>query len=138
MPVAIVSDSTGYLPRELVEQNGIQLVSLYINWGDESQRELEMANFDAFYAGPDPVLRLDGIDGVVSFPSFHAVMGFITVAMWRHGRIALPLALAWLAFMLLATFPYGGHYVVDILGGLAVWAAWFGLSRRLEARSVAR
>lgn len=95
-------------------------------------------NFDAFYAGPDPVLRLDGIDGVVSFPSFHAVMGFITVAMWRHGRIAFPLALAWLAFMLLATFPYGGHYVVDILGGLAVWAAWFGLSRRLEARSVAR
>ena len=49
MPVAIVSDSTGYLPRELVEQNGIQLVSLYVNWGDESERELDMPSFDAFY-----------------------------------------------------------------------------------------
>jgi DegV family protein with EDD domain len=49
MPVAIVSDSTGYLPRELVEENGIQLVSLYVNWGDDSQRELDMPNFDSFY-----------------------------------------------------------------------------------------
>jgi DegV family protein with EDD domain len=49
VPVAIVSDSTGYLPRELVEQNGIQLVSLYVNWGDQSERELDMPSFDAFY-----------------------------------------------------------------------------------------
>ncbi len=49
MPVAIVSDSTGYLPSELVEQNGIQLVSLYVNWGDQSERELDMPSFDAFY-----------------------------------------------------------------------------------------
>jgi fatty acid kinase fatty acid binding subunit len=49
MPVAIVSDSTGYLPRELVEQNQIQLVSLYVNWGDDSERELDMPNFDSFY-----------------------------------------------------------------------------------------
>jgi DegV family protein with EDD domain len=49
MPVAIVSDSTGYLPRELVEENQIQLVSLYVNWGDDSERELDMPNFDAFY-----------------------------------------------------------------------------------------
>jgi DegV family protein with EDD domain len=49
VPVAIVSDTTGYLPRELVEQQGIQLVSLYINWEGESERELDMPNFDAFY-----------------------------------------------------------------------------------------
>jgi DegV family protein with EDD domain len=50
MPVAIVSDSTGYLPTELVTENEIQLVSLYVNWEDESERELDMPNFDAFYA----------------------------------------------------------------------------------------
>jgi DegV family protein with EDD domain len=49
MPVAIVSDSTGYLPRELVAREGIQLVSLYVNWEDESERELDMPNFDDFY-----------------------------------------------------------------------------------------
>lgn len=50
MPVAIVSDSTAYLPTELVAENEIQLVSLYINWGESSERELEMPNFDDFYA----------------------------------------------------------------------------------------
>ena len=49
MPVAIVSDSTGYLPTALVEQHGIRLVSLYVNWEDTSERELDMPNFDDFY-----------------------------------------------------------------------------------------
>jgi fatty acid kinase fatty acid binding subunit len=48
VPVAIVSDSTAYLPPELAEQNGIRLVSLYVNWEDSSERELE-TNFDDFY-----------------------------------------------------------------------------------------
>jgi membrane-associated phospholipid phosphatase len=91
-------------------------------------------NFDAFYAGTNPVLSLGTIDGVISFPSLHAAMGFTTVAMWRKNPLCLGLALLWLTFMLLATFPYGGHYVVDVLAGLAVAAGWFALSRRLEGR----
>ena len=47
--VAIVSDTTGYLPAELVSANEIRLVSLYVNWEDRSERELDMQNFDAFY-----------------------------------------------------------------------------------------
>jgi DegV family protein with EDD domain len=50
VPVAIVSDSTAYLPTALVEENQIQLVSLYVNWEDESERELDMPNFDDFYS----------------------------------------------------------------------------------------
>jgi DegV family protein with EDD domain len=49
VPVAIVSDSTAYLPRELVEQHGIQLVSLYVNWEDRSEREVDMPDFTEFY-----------------------------------------------------------------------------------------
>jgi DegV family protein with EDD domain len=49
VPVAIVSDSTAYLPRELVEQHGIQLVSLYVNWDDRSEREVDMPDFNEFY-----------------------------------------------------------------------------------------
>jgi DegV family protein with EDD domain len=47
--VAVVSDTTGYLPAELVQANDIRLVSLYVNWEDRSERELDMPNFDAFY-----------------------------------------------------------------------------------------
>jgi fatty acid kinase fatty acid binding subunit len=48
-PVAVVSDTTSYLPRELVEETEVRLVSLYVNWEDGSQREADMPNFDAFY-----------------------------------------------------------------------------------------
>jgi DegV family protein with EDD domain len=49
MPVALVTDSTAYLPRDLVERNGIREVSLYINWEDRSERELDMPDFNQFY-----------------------------------------------------------------------------------------
>jgi DegV family protein with EDD domain len=48
-PVAVVGDSTSYLPRELAKREGIRQVSLYVGWAGESQRESEMDGFDAFY-----------------------------------------------------------------------------------------
>src|SRR5262245_32566324 len=33
----------------MAAENGIHLVSLYVNWEDESERELDMPNFDQFY-----------------------------------------------------------------------------------------
>ena len=47
--VAIAADSTHYLPRALADAEGVHQVSLYVGWQGESQRELEMADFDAFY-----------------------------------------------------------------------------------------
>jgi DegV family protein with EDD domain len=56
--VALVTDSTHYLPRALADSEGIHQVSLYMGWGDERQRETEMESFDAFYErlGTDPQL----------------------------------------------------------------------------------
>jgi DegV family protein with EDD domain len=47
--VAIVADTTAYLPADLVERHGIHLVSLYVNWEDSSEREVDMPSFDDFY-----------------------------------------------------------------------------------------
>jgi DegV family protein with EDD domain len=47
--VAVVTDTTHYLPRELVEANDIHEVSLYVNWPDSQERESAMGTFDAFY-----------------------------------------------------------------------------------------
>lgn len=55
--VAIVTDSTHYLPRELVEANQVHEVSLYINWSATTngaaktapQRELEIVDYEDFY-----------------------------------------------------------------------------------------
>src|SRR5690242_16432641 len=49
--VAIVVDTTHYMPREPVEANGLHEVSLYVNQGDRHERESDMPDFDAFYEG---------------------------------------------------------------------------------------
>jgi DegV family protein with EDD domain len=49
-PVAVVSDTTGYIPDELAKASGIHQVSLYVNFGpDRTEREAEIADLDAFY-----------------------------------------------------------------------------------------
>jgi DegV family protein with EDD domain len=56
--VAVVTDSTQYLPRELADTQGIHQVSLYVGWQGQPERELEMDGFDDFYRrlGSDPEL----------------------------------------------------------------------------------
>ena len=41
------------------------------------------------------------------------------------------LIVAWAVPMLAATVPIGGHYVIDLVGGAALWLAWLGLSLRV-------
>ena len=48
--VAVVTDTTQYLPREVIDRHGLKLVSLYVNWDGRTDRESEMAGFDDFYA----------------------------------------------------------------------------------------
>jgi DegV family protein with EDD domain len=46
---AIVSDTTHYLPRDLVDANEIAEVSLYINQDGELERESEIDDYGAYY-----------------------------------------------------------------------------------------
>jgi DegV family protein with EDD domain len=57
-PVAVATDSTNYLPASLAHEQGVHQVSLYVGWGGNPERELEMDGFDAFYKrlGEDPEL----------------------------------------------------------------------------------
>ena len=48
--VAVVTDTTQYLPREVIERHGIHLVSLYVNWDGRTDREIELPDYDAYYA----------------------------------------------------------------------------------------
>jgi DegV family protein with EDD domain len=49
MPVAIVTDTTHYLPSEIVERHAIGLVSLYVSWNGRTDREADIADYDAYY-----------------------------------------------------------------------------------------
>jgi DegV family protein with EDD domain len=49
MPVAVVTDTTQYLPREVIERHSIKLVSLYVNWQGRTDRESDLPDYHAFY-----------------------------------------------------------------------------------------
>ena len=47
--VAIVTDTTQYLPAEVIQRHGLHLVSLYVNWDGRTDRESDLPDYDAFY-----------------------------------------------------------------------------------------
>jgi DegV family protein with EDD domain len=50
--VAVVTDSTHYMPRAVAERHEFHTVSLYVRWGEppRDERESDLPDFDAFYA----------------------------------------------------------------------------------------
>src|SRR5919202_4762477 len=48
-PVAVVTDSTHYLPRDLVDAAELHEVSLYVTDDGSQRRELEIGDVGAFY-----------------------------------------------------------------------------------------
>jgi membrane-associated phospholipid phosphatase len=64
--------------------------------------------------------------GLVSLPSFHAVLATLFLLAWWPVRWARWPAVLLNALMLVATVRWGAHYLVDVLAGvlLAVSAAW--------------
>ena len=49
MGVAVVTDTTHYLPRALVERHSLHLVSLYVRWDRVLEREADITDLAAFY-----------------------------------------------------------------------------------------
>lgn len=47
--VAVVTDSTHYLPPDVVERNAFHQVSLYVTYGGRTVRELDIPGYDGFY-----------------------------------------------------------------------------------------
>jgi DegV family protein with EDD domain len=48
-PVAVVTDSTQYLPREVLDRHGIHAVSLYVTHDGRTEPETEITDYAAFY-----------------------------------------------------------------------------------------
>jgi DegV family protein with EDD domain len=49
MTVAVVTDSTHYLPADVLARHGVHVVSLYVKRGETLERESEIVDLDAFY-----------------------------------------------------------------------------------------
>ncbi len=82
-----------------------------------------IADFAAVRAGSLRVIVYEHLQGIVQFPSFHTV-GALTAswAMWRTPYVRWPL-LAANAFIIFTALPVGGHFLMDVVGGVALTGA---------------
>ena len=48
--VAIITDSSAYLPDEIIEELGIHVVPLTLHWGEDTYRDGEDIRAEEFYA----------------------------------------------------------------------------------------
>ena len=70
------------------------------------------------------------VTGVVAFPSYHMIMALMVVWFTRGTVAFLPAALVNTA-MVPATLSHGGHHLIDLVGGLAVFALGLWITQRL-------
>jgi membrane-associated phospholipid phosphatase len=81
--------------------------------------------FNGLRDGSLTKIDISSVQGVVSFPSFHTMLGIITTYALRDTRILLIPAAILNGTMIVATLPVGGHYLVDTLVGAAIGVAAF-------------
>lgn len=80
--------------------------------------------------GPTLLSPTDAL-GLIAFPSFHTVMACMAVWFTRPFRRLFPFFLVVNVLMIPAILVHGGHHLVDVLGGVAVFALALAMAGRL-------
>ncbi|WP_175557764.1 phosphatase PAP2 family protein [Rhodopseudomonas pseudopalustris] len=86
---------------------------------------------EALRAGTMPTIRLNDLEGLITFPSFHTANGVLFAwALWRI-RCLWIVGLVVNALMIASTPISGQHYLIDVIAGAGVAAAAIVAARRL-------
>ena len=74
----------------------------------------------ALRAGTLTTFEVLNLGGIITFPSFHMVLACLLCYPYRHYKKIFP-AILLLNFLMMLSIPsHGGHYLVDMMGGLVV------------------
>ena len=79
-----------------------------------------LADMDQLRNQIAPVLNLTKLQGLVTFPSFHTAMGVLLIYVCRYNRWLLAISLTLNLSMILTTPLLGGHYFIDLIGGVLI------------------
>jgi hypothetical protein len=88
-------------------------------WTAELARVQDFLNLRDGYLTRIPVADLTGI---VTFPSFHTMCGFLYAAAFAQFRYLRWPAVVLNGFLIAATPIFGGHYLIDMISGMALAA----------------
>jgi hypothetical protein len=95
-----------------------------------------LALVDSLLSGAPIVYNIAENPGVIVFPSFHCCMGLLVVLALRGIPVLAIAGLCAGVAIIVSTIPFGGHYVVDLVGGAAVLLAIAALSRPAATAAV--
>ncbi|VVD62905.1 PAP2 family protein [Pandoraea pneumonica] len=90
-----------------------------------------VADFWLFRSGRFHELTLQSMQGLVSLPSFHTVLAVLFAYAVRHVRRVFPIFILLNIVMIASTPTHGGHYIWDVIAGLAIAVAAVWSSHRL-------
>ncbi|ODP34177.1 phosphatase PAP2 family protein [Pandoraea sp. ISTKB] len=90
-----------------------------------------VSDFMDFRTGKMRELSIWTAQGLISFPSFHAVLGVLFTYATRKVERLFPFVFGWNALMIVSTPTHGGHYVWDVIMGLVVGAIAIAIGRVL-------
>jgi membrane-associated phospholipid phosphatase len=104
--------------------------------GDVSVRWSFNNTFQSLRDAANPIFDFSKSEGLVTFPSFHAVLAIITTYALRNLRVVYLLCLVILnALVIVSTLTEGGHYLIDVIGGVLVAGASIVFIAAVESRS---
>jgi len=93
----------------------------------------QVRDFLALRGGSLHELDLPRLEGLINFPSFHTVLGVIFIYVLRRHRILCAAACLLNAVMIASVLTEGGHYLVDVISGVAVAMGAIWVTARLES-----
>jgi len=93
-----------------------------------------MPHYDYLRSQPAPVLILESLPGLATFPSFHTAMGILIIYCTRERMLLFIPATLYSLVMIAATPIQGGHHLVDVLAGAGMALAAIALLRFASAR----
>ena len=96
------------------------------------QHALHLAELTALRTPGADSFSIPNLQGIVTMPSYHAAIAVALAYVFR-GRGWLFILMAALNFlMLISTLSHGGHYLVDIIGGLMVIGITIAVVRHMQ------
>jgi hypothetical protein len=96
-------------------------------------RELHLSTFFGLRDGSYRLLSGLNSEGIITFPSFHAALGVIFMAIMWPIPVVRWISVAMNGLMIAATPIDGGHYFIDVLAGVGIAVFCIAAARRIAA-----
>ena len=92
----------------------------FFYYKENLEAAIHIPNLFALRDGTLITFQILSLRPIITFPSFHMVLALLLCYPYRHYKKIFPLILLLNFLMMLSIPSHGGHYLVDMMGGLVV------------------